>query len=154
MEENADTGGSYSETYYDAFEVVDGDTIKFQSGTDWQYVRLIGIDAPESTKHRYGYTQCYGEESSENLVYYLSGRSIRFMYDENIGMYDPYDRMLAYIITDSGDNVNTLMVQNGHAWLYDNDHMYHKEYAEYQEQAKEQGLGLWSACSGLFVDSN
>jgi len=46
---------------------VDGDTIVVKKDSQEYSVRLIGIDAPENSKTRYGYTELYGDTAKKEL---------------------------------------------------------------------------------------
>jgi endonuclease YncB( thermonuclease family) len=45
-------------------KVTDGDTIKIQTASGIETVRILGLDSPENSKTRFGYIECYGDEST------------------------------------------------------------------------------------------
>lgn len=119
-------------------KVVDGDTIYVFSSYDnlIKKVRLVGIDAPEMD-------QPYGIDSKIALENYISNKNIR-IYDYGL---DKYDRMLGKVIF-NGKDINSLMIKNGHAWLYKKykkslnpyDQSY---YSELENNAQNSKLGIF-----------
>ena len=94
--------------------VVDGDTV--DSDVDFgrfihQIVRLrlLGIDAPEKRKP----TKEAGDAATDYLRELIEGKTVAIKTE--LDKDDKYGRLLATIYTDAGDNVNELLVKNGHA---------------------------------------
>ena len=113
-------------------KVIDGDTIVLENG---EYIRYIGMDAPEKGR------PYYGEATRENkrLVY---GKKVRLEYD--VERIDRYNRTLAYVY--AGDIfVNAELVRNGYATIYTfpPNVTYYKTFLSLQEEAREQKRGLW-----------
>lgn len=124
--------------------VIDGDTVVVAGGTS---VRLIGIDTPE-TKDPRKPVQCFGQEASahaESLI--PAGTPIRLVYD--VERTDRYDRTLAYVYRASdGLFVNAALVRDGYAQVatYPPNVAHTDTFVELQQQARDAGRGLWSAC--------
>lgn len=128
--------------------VVDGDTVNYGN----LKIRMIGLDAPESTTSRYGYTECFGKEASEHLKMLLKdAKELTIEKDSTQGETDKYGRTLAYIFY-NGTNINTKMILDGYAfeYTYNTAYTYQKENKEAELMAKNAQLGLWSAstCAG------
>lgn len=86
----------------DIVEVVfDGDTIKLKNG---ETVRLVGIDAPESTTDA-------GEVSKKYLKERLEGKKVIVASDPN-ALKDMYDRRLGVIFLNN-ENINIEMIKKG-----------------------------------------
>lgn len=126
-------------------KVVDGDTIHvFLEGKD-QTVRLIGVDSPE-TKHPTKGKECYGEESSKYLTTLLLHKKVTLEKDKS--NVDRYDRLLRYVYMDDLF-VNKDIVENGYAIskAYSPDTKHQEVLDLAQNQARENNVGLWSACN-------
>lgn len=94
-------------------EIIDGDTIVVQSGTDTESVRLIGIDTPEVAHHGQS-DECYGPEAAARLAELVPvGSTVRLARD--VEARDAYDRLLAYVFTLDGDLVNVRLAAEGYA---------------------------------------
>lgn len=125
-------------------KVIDGDTVKAACGNKKFTVRLIGIDTPE-TRHPKKPVQCFGKESSRYLKERVEGRRVRLKYD--VQKTGKYGRTLAYIYQ-GRTLINAEMVKKGYAFAnryYPNK--YKKKFIKYEEKAKREGRGLWSACT-------
>ncbi len=109
--------------------ISDGDTVKCLYNRVPLKVRLLYIDAPESS-------QPFGKKSKQLLS--------RLVFKKYVTLktqgYDRYNRVLA-VIYDNNLNVNLKMVEQGLAWAYrfNSQEIYRKA----QRQAKSQKLGLW-----------
>ena len=122
------------------YHVTDGDTLRVWGGGYFNHpVRLIGIDAPESS-------QPYGIESKDNLEALLTtGEEVQIV----VRGIDKYERILADVCLD-GTSLNVQQVADGMAYTYmvshlgDNSFRARLEYA--QRQAKREGVGV-HACS-------
>lgn len=132
--------------------VIDGDTIevKFIDGII-EKVRLIGIDTPE-TVHPSKPVECFGKEASTKMKELVEGKIVRLerKAEENRG---GYGRLLRYIYIDNFF-VNAEMIKQGFAYAYikypfDSNLM--EEFKQYEREARENEIGLWSpnTCDGV-----
>ena len=124
--------------------VVDGDTV-LVSGR--RYVRLIGVDAPETVDPRRP-VGCFGKESSGFLKSLLpEGTAVRLVGD--VEQEDQYGRTLAYIYRLSdGLFVNAELIRQGFAEVLTiSPNVTHAdEFVDLARQARSTSKGLWSAC--------
>ena len=90
----------------EVYEVRDGDTIRCGMGrVESEKIRLIGIYAPELR-------QANGEEAHQALLEMVPTNSwITLTFGANLR--GKYGRVLAYLVTDTGLNVNLEMVRLG-----------------------------------------
>ena len=87
--------------------VTDGDTITV---TTFGRVRLLGIDAPE-TSHGLDTPAPFGREARDYLTRLVWHRWVRL---ESEGpALDRYNRHLAYVMTEDGQCINTVLVREG-----------------------------------------
>ncbi|KKU64076.1 MAG: WD40 domain protein beta Propeller [Candidatus Amesbacteria bacterium GW2011_GWC1_47_15] len=123
---------------YKVERVIDGDTLKLESG---QTVRLVGIDTPEIT----GKDECFGQEAAEKLKELVEGADVTLVKD--ISETDRYGRLLRYIKKD-GEFINLKMVEEGYAAAatYPPDVKYSESFVEAQRIAREEKKGLWGVC--------
>ena len=124
--------------------VVDGDTVEVAFEGRELDVRLIGIDTPESVKPDSA-VECYGPEASAYTEGRLEGETVRLEFD--VERLDPFDRTLAYVWL--GDELfNETLVREGYALVttFPPNVAYVERFRDAQRLAREQGLGLWSAC--------
>lgn len=149
---------------------VDGDTVDLDACGDGERIRLLGVAAPE-VAHGEEATQCYGDEASDFLGELVSGRTLRMEFDQDCT--DIYGRTLAWLWLEGDDRqvldlladlddygmksdgtyevlVNLLLVRAGYAEVYDQDFAldvrFIDELEDAEDDAADQGLGLWSAC--------
>ncbi|EKD63791.1 MAG: S-layer protein [uncultured bacterium] len=121
---------------YDVDYVVDGDTIRL---TDGQYVRLLGIDTPETD-------ECYYDEAKAYLEGLIGDNQVELVADEINDDKDAYDRLLRYIYVND-ELVNLTMVEDGYAEYYDSyDITLADDFDNAEGEASLSGLGLWTAC--------
>jgi len=128
---------------YPFIRVVDGDTVTVGVGGDIEYVRLIGIDAPEPNDP--GGPECYATESTAHLTELLQTGTIRLFFDESQGLRDKYSRLLAYVELPDGTDVGYAMLRNGYAreYLYAAPYARRDTYLEAESQAVANQEGLW-----------
>lgn len=136
-------------TSYTILRVIDGDTVEVTDGWRTQKVRLIGIDTPE--KYNVPVAQCYAEEASEHLAKLLPEK-MTLRNDTSQADKDKYGRLLRYIFTADGTNIDEEMIADGYAYeyTYDNAYEYQTEFKAAQAKAKADGKGLWAkdTCDG------
>lgn len=113
--------------------VVDGDTITVGD----LLIRLDGIDAPESGQvcEAAGVAYDCGRAAERYLRGLVAFRTVTC----STGELDPYGRTLGFCTREGGD-INRAMVAAGWALAYRH---YTGRYAAAEEEAREQGLGLW-----------
>jgi micrococcal nuclease len=128
--------------YHLVTKVHDGDTIVLANG---ERVRYIGIDTPE-TVHPSKPVQCFGREASAKNKELVLNQTVCLTSD--ITDRDKYGRLLRYIWL-GNTFINLELVREGYAtsYTYPPDIKYQHLFIEAQDQAREQELGLWSACS-------
>jgi micrococcal nuclease len=124
--------------------VVDGDTVEVEFGGRELDVRLIGIDTPETVKPGEP-VECFGPEASAYTQARLEGEAVRLGFD--VERIDPFDRTLAYVWI--GDELfNETLVREGYALVatFPPNVMHVERFRDALRLAREEGLGLWSAC--------
>ena len=102
-----------SATDYKVTRVYDGDTVLCKQGSVSIKVRLVGIDAPETSKKKGEPGQPYSQQATK----YLSGLILNNSVDIKGYGLDGYNRVLAEIFLD-GKNINIDLVQQGLAEVY------------------------------------
>ena len=132
--------------------VVDGDTLKLESG---DRVRLIGIDTPEMhesnklyrdsqrTKQDIKTIKALGRRSYEFTKNLVENKRVRLEFDAE--RYDRYKRLLAYVYLKDGTFVNAEIVKQGYASLmtYPPNVKYADLFLELYREARENQRGLW-----------
>lgn len=129
--------------------VVDGDTLVADVGGAEERIRLIGVDTPESVK-RGSPVECFGQEASSHAKELLPrGTPIRIVLD--VEERDRYERLLAYVYRASdGEFVNLALARDGYAGLltYPPNVAHVEQFRAAVAEARRDGRGLWSACTG------
>jgi micrococcal nuclease len=125
--------------------VVDGDTAKaWVNGKD-EYVRYIGIDTPESVKEDTP-VECYGKQASEFNARLLAREPrVKLVFDKE--RRDRYGRLLAYVY--SGPTLlQAELLKRGYATTLEVPPNTSRaaQFRRFEDEAKEAGRGLWSAC--------
>ncbi|MEM5798200.1 MAG: thermonuclease family protein [Candidatus Aenigmatarchaeota archaeon] len=128
----------------DIEKVVDGDTIKLVNG---EYIRLLGINAPEKG-------QAFYSEAKSMLEAAIANKSVRF--EKDVEDRDKYGRLLRWVWADES-LVNAEIVKQGlaYAYLFENT-KYADLILQAEAHARENRLGLWSVenlsrCIGLSI---
>jgi len=119
---------------FKVINVVDGDTLDLNNSNR---VRLSGINTPETG-------ECYYQEAKERLEKLVLNKDV--ILEKDITDIDKYGRLLRYIYT-SNLLVNSLLVEEGYARVYDKYKDDTKKYDELKEVeiiAKNNNLGVWS----------
>lgn len=132
--------------FFKVIESSDGDTIVVDMGGVQETIRLVGVDTPE-THHPDKPVQCFGQAASDFTAQLLSGKTVRLESDKQSTNRDRYDRLLRYVYTESGELLNKKLITEGYGFAY-TSFPFDKsaEFRETENQAKQSGAGLWSAC--------
>ena len=140
-------------------EVVDGDTVKvrFPNG-DVENVRLLGVDSPEvsggvspdefegipETDAGEEHLSEWADRASTFAADQLSvDEEIRIETDSEADRRGSFDRLLVYAYHDDGQLLNRELLEEGYARLYDSEFSKRGEFADLEEQAQSDGVGLW-----------
>ena len=125
--------------------VVDGDTLKLSDG---RYVRLIGVDTPE-TKHPDKPVQAFGPEASAFTRTHVEGRAVRLELDRE--RLDRHGRTLGYVYV--GDwflNEQLLRAGLGRAVTrFPYSDLMKRRFRQAELDAREQRRGLWQQESSI-----
>ncbi len=122
--------------------VIDGDTVKAEGNDITVKVRLVGIDAPETSKKKGKPGQPYSEQATK----YLAGLVLNKTVDIKDYGLDRYGRNLGVIYLD-GNDINLEMVRAGLAEVYRGlaPHKFKlSPYWQAEKEAHEAGKGMWS----------
>lgn len=131
---------------------IDGDTIKLSNG---EYVRLIGIDTPESRYNKKIVRDSkrsgndinsiirMGREASDFIERKVEGKMVRLEFD--VERRDKYGRLLAYVYLEDGTFVNAKIIEEGYAQIMTiPPNIKHAGYfLKLQKEAREKNKGLW-----------
>jgi micrococcal nuclease len=72
----------------------------------------------------------------------LDGREVRVVVDPESDRRGSYGRLLAYVVVD-GQNFNRQLLAEGYARMYDSTFSRRGEFADVEQRAREQDVGLW-----------
>lgn len=129
--------------------VVDGDTLVLRLSAGSEYVRLIGVDTPETVKPDTP-VQCFGPEASSHLKDLLPpGTAVRVARDAEAR--DRYGRLLLYVWRlPDGLFVNLDLAGGGFARpLSIAPNTAHRvDIGMAADAARRAGRGLWGSCGG------
>jgi|GEM_PF-510041 endonuclease YncB( thermonuclease family) len=148
----------------DAVAVTDGDTVdvEFDSGRV-ESIRILGLDTPEKEQYqRYeriqewegieslDYLATWGQNATDWAKAELSGKTLEISFDDaEPGIFDQFDRLLAYIYYDAtGDGArsefyNRRTVEKGYARLYSSSFSKHGEFYDAERTAQGNDLNVW-----------
>jgi len=127
--------------------VVDGDTLVVRIDGESERVRLLGIDTPE-TVHPQRPVECFGPEASARLKH-LAPEGSQLQLERDTELRDRFGRLLAYAYAPDGTFINLSMVADGYATTLhiSPNGAYRQQLSAAEQQARQQGKGLWSACN-------
>lgn len=126
---------------YKVVNVVDGDTLDLNNS---KRVRLSGINTPEVG-------ECYYSEAKNKLASLTLEKEVYI--EKDITNIDKYGRLLRYIYINNAI-VNSILVEEGYAKVYDkykNDTKRYSQLKEAEEIAIKNSLGVWS-CEDAIQD--
>lgn len=131
---------------------VDGDTLDVSSDSRGRLrIRVVGLDTPETLRRGWS-VGCHGPEASSYAKTTLTGQRIALVIDPTQDTTDRYGRTLAGVVLSDGRNYAIEAVRRGHgrAYVYGNKpSMWAKDIASAEDQARQEGQGLWGApCYG------
>jgi endonuclease YncB( thermonuclease family) len=117
--------------------VLDGDTIEVLVGDETYRLRYIGIDSPEDG-------QPFSAEATQANRRMVEGKKV--LLEKDISETDRYDRLLRYVYLLDGVFINAELVRAGlaQAVAYPPDVRYQAYLESMQQEARQQGAGLWS----------
>lgn len=133
--------------------VADGDTLTVLAGGRRVRVRLLGIDAPESSSLRYGRPQCGGAAAKAALSRWrLRHPVVTVRTDRTQDSTDRYGRTLAYV-TAGNESAQAALLTAGLAkvYVYDRTRPFQRagHYRALAAHARAQRAGVWSTCGGF-----
>ena len=119
-------------------QVIDGDTIEVFLNEESQRLRYIGIDSPETGMPN-------SEQATEVNRRLVEGQILEL--ERDISSYDQHGRLLRYVYLSDGTLVNAQLVALGYAVAvaYPPDIKYQELFEAKQQEAQDNGLGLWAA---------
>lgn len=129
-------------SYAKVTKIIDGDTFVIDTG---QHVRYIGVNTPEIETN-----ECYATEAGEINEDMIIGREVRL--EKDTSDTDKYGRLLRYVYVDEGSDgwemVNNELVKIGLAKVetVPPDTKHKNDFANSENYAKENKLGLWGKC--------
>ena len=129
---------------YRVKRVVDGDTIVVDLNGADTYVRLIGIDAPESVSYNAAENTEQGKTASDFTKKLLRKRNVYLEYDRDTK--DKYGRTLAYVfMEDKTTMANREILRAGMAKTYfiRPNVKYETDFIRIQNEAKRDRVGFW-----------
>jgi micrococcal nuclease len=150
----SDRGGGGAGTGARVVRVVDGDTLVVAGGgAGERYVRLLGIDTPET--HRPGTPiECGGPQATRSMETLAPpGTPVTLERDPTQDRIDRYGRTLAYVRLPGGRLAETAQLESGWATVYvfagrpvERD----PAFRHAQADARAARRGVWRSCGGDF----
>ena len=129
---NSSDPGSINSAH--VLRVVDGDTLDVLIAGNNHRIRLFGVDTPERGE------RCYQEAMDRTQE--LSGDSV--LLEAGPRKEDKYGRLLFYLYTQSGESIDTKLIQEGLATAWTRDGQYRDKLVREENQARANGKGcLW-----------
>lgn len=118
--------------------IIDGDTIDVEINGAVYRLRYIGIDTPERGDDFY-------TESTEANRQLVAGQTVTLVKD--VSETDRFGRLLRYVYLTDGTFVNAELVSTGYALAatYPPDVAHAEEFAQLQNDAQANAVGLWAA---------
>jgi micrococcal nuclease len=154
----------------DLVAVIDADTIAVEISGSQHRVRMLGVDAPESSSTRHGRPSCGGKRARAFLVHLLfltaidsdddgladSGtepKAITLISDSSQDDKDRYGRLLRYVtVRGQRTTAQERLLQAGWAKVYvlEGDFKRLDRFGEAQRSAERHRRGVYRMCGGNF----
>lgn len=141
--------------YREVLEVVDGDTVKVNTSSGNESVRLVGVDTPEISgentpeyfdlEDNRGNVQCldkYGFKAANYTEEVIGGEVVVLKTNRREGKYGEYGRRLAYVEY-KGKTLGERLLEEGMATVYPTDFQHRNQYREIEEEARQSNQGVW-----------
>lgn len=131
--------------WFELERVVDGDTIIVLDVDKAPVrVRMIGIDTPESKKVGTP-IEPFALEATEALKRFLEKAVSLCLVEDLVGdKVDTYGRKLSYVFSESGEDINALMLKTGWAEAYTRFPMERtEEFKILEREARKKSVGRW-----------
>ena len=129
-------------------KLVDGDTfhVTMPDG-HYEVVRFLGINAPETTK---GHHDCYGQQASDYVAQHTQGVPIILTADPTQGDRDRYGRLLRYIDTSTGEDIELSELRLGlaHEYTFRTRYQRVEPYRQAQREAHPTPRRVGAVTSG------
>jgi len=131
--------------------------VRFPNGEP-KDLRLLGVDTPEvwssvepeefegipDSEAGRNHLSEWGDRASGFASDELSvGEEVRVEVDSSADREDRYGRLLVYLYHDGGKLFNRQLLDQGYARLYDTEFSKRGEFADLEEQAQSNDVGLW-----------
>ena len=131
--------------------VIDGDTLLVSSPAGAERVRLLAVDAPETSSMRYGRAECGGRlASAATRSWVLRTRSeVRLIGDRLAPDRDRHGRRLAHVTRIRGGDLGRWLVGRGLARTVSYERRplaAHPRLLALEAAARGRRKGLWSKC--------
>jgi micrococcal nuclease len=125
--------------------VVDGDTIVVSVNGNNERVRYIGVDTPESVKPNTP-VECYAKVASRLNEEMVGGKTV--ILTPGPEQRDRYGRLLAYVRTKEGIDVNRELISRGAARTLEiaPNTQRASEFSVLEAKARNEQAGLWGLC--------
>jgi endonuclease YncB( thermonuclease family) len=127
---------------FNVTRVTDGDTVKVTGNDRNMTIRLVGIDAPETSKKKNQPGQPFSRKSTKYLASLVLNKSVEV---KSYGT-DRYGRTLGVVFV-GGKNVNLEMIKAGLAEVYRGKPaggLDLEPYWKAEAEAKKAEIGMWS----------
>lgn len=132
-------------------KIVDGDTLWVKGPEGKDKVRLLCVDTPEVTgKNKHP----LGARATQFLKDMLDDKKVVLQSDEAQGDRDRFGRLLRYVMTPKGLNVNVEIVRSGWSAYYvkyGESSQFHLDFVKAEKAARKELKGIWA--DPLFLSS-
>lgn len=122
--------------------VNDGDTVTLSNG---RLVRFIGINTPEINYSSLSHSEPLAVEAKALLTRYIKkGDKLHLLFDKI--KVDRYGRILAYVYSQTGQNLSLLQLQTGFAqhWVIGKNDRFWSCFQNAERLARLRKKGIWS----------